>query len=59
MKYTICFTKTYYVEVEAESVEQAQALYEDMDTDSYEEKRIDLQYIEYQDDEGNFESVYY
>lgn len=58
-KYTICFTKTYYVDVEADSVDHAQAIYEDMDVDTYEENSLDLQHIEYSDDEGNFQTIYY
>jgi hypothetical protein len=61
MKYSICYTKTYYVEVEADSPDGAVAKWEELDLDAieFEEPSADLQRVEWCDKNGAPHFIYY
>lgn len=49
MKYSIYYTKTFEVEIEAEDEEQAIRKWEEMDLDPIQEYSLDIQTISYYD----------
>jgi hypothetical protein len=61
MKYTVCYTKTYSVEIDADSVDSAVEIWEDMDLDAieFEEPSPEIQHVEWQDSNGNWKNQLY
>jgi len=61
MKYTLCYTKTFSVEVDADSVDNAVEIWEDLDLDAIEDKgtSAELMHVEWHDENGAPHSIYY
>ena len=59
MEYSVLYTKSYVVKVEANSFDEAKAKWEDMDLDFMQENHTTLDSIELRDDSGNLSVQFY